>query len=204
GGRRGVLLAGPPGVGKTAIASVVAAEMVGPFTVVCCDVSAAGALRQVFDECVELGPSLVVIEDVDLIVTRRGRSDYLLSEFLAALDSHADAALLVIATTNDVTTLDVAAVRAARFDSIIEVPYPNSSVAQQIISVLINGVPGGADIDCAAVARALPRETSGADIREIVRRAVLQEEPLSTETLLAQISAGRYKPILPASGGSYI
>lgn len=204
GGRRGVLLAGPPGVGKSAIASVVAAEMVGPFTVVFCDVSAAGALRQVFDECVELGSALVVIEDVDLIVTRRGRSDYLLSEFLAALDSHADAALLVMATTNDVTTLDVAAVRAARFDSIIEVPYPNASVAQQIISVLINGVPGGVDVDCAAVARALPRETSGADIREIVRRAVLQEEPLSTETLLAQISAGRYRPTLPASGGSYI
>lgn len=37
GGRRGVLLAGPPGVGKSAIASVIAAEMAGQFTVVYCD-----------------------------------------------------------------------------------------------------------------------------------------------------------------------
>lgn len=204
GGRRGVLLAGPPGVGKSAITSVIATEMAGDFTVVYCDASSGSSLlRNVFKECVRLGPSLVIIEDVDLIVGRRdsyGHRSLALSEFLAALDSYADAPLLIMATTNDVTTLDAAAVRAARFDSIVEVPYPPIAVARQIFSVLLEDVPGSADVDIQAVATSLPSRTSGADIREIVRRAVLQTHPISTATLQSQISSGRYRPTMPQHG----
>lgn len=206
GGRRGVLLAGPPGVGKSAIASVIAAEMAGQFTVVYCDAACgASLLSNVFTECIQLGPALVIIEDVDLIVGRRGgigSRPMALSEFLAALDSHPDAPLLVMATTNDVTTLDSAAVRAARFDSIIEVPYPSATVARQIFRSLLHSVPGSADIDIDAVAASLPPQTSGADIREIVRRAVLHPYPLSTAALQTQISSGRYRPTMPA--GTYL
>lgn len=204
GGRRGVLLAGPPGVGKSAIASVIAAEMAGQFTVVYCDATAGTSqLSDVFTECVQLGPALVIIEDVDLIVGRRGgmgSRPLALSEFLAALDSHTDAPLLVVATTNDVTTLDSAAVRAARFDSIIEVPYPSTTVARQIFSSLLHGVPGSADVDIDAVAACLPPQTSGADIREIVRRAVLHPHPVSTTTLKKHIASGRYRPTMPTHG----
>ncbi|WP_235659211.1 ATP-binding protein [Mycobacteroides abscessus] len=204
GGRRGVLLAGPPGVGKSAITSVIATEMAGDFTVAYCDASSGSSLlRNVFKECVRLGPSLVIIEDVDLIVGRRdsyGQRSLALSEFLAALDSYADAPLLIMATTNDVTTLDAAAVRAARFDSIVEVPYPPIAVARQIFSVLLEDVPGSADVDIQAVAASLPSRTSGADIREIVRRAVLQTHPISTATLQSQISSGRYRPTMPQHG----
>ncbi|SIN57237.1 cell division cycle protein 48 [Mycobacteroides abscessus subsp. abscessus] len=206
GGRRGVLLAGPPGVGKSAIASVIAAEMAGQFTVVYCDAACgASLLSNVFTECIQLGPALVIIEDVDLIVGRRGgigSRPMALSEFLAALDSHPDAPLLVMATTNDVTTLDSAAIRAARFDSIIEVPYPSATVARQIFRSLLHSVPGSADIDIDAVAASLPPQTSGADIREIVRRAVLHPYPLSTAALQTQISSGRYRPTMPT--GTYL
>lgn len=202
--RRGVLLAGPPGVGKSAITSVIAAELVGPFTVVYCDSgSGSSLLRNIFDECVRLGPSLIVIEDVDLIVSRRhgsGYSTHVLSEFLAALDSHPGAALLVMATTNDVTTLDSAAVRAARFDSILEVPYPTPAIAHQILNTLLCGVSGFEQVDTHAVATSLPRATSGADIREIVRRTVLKAEPITTQALQAQIASGRYRPTMPDNG----
>lgn len=202
--RRGVLLAGPPGVGKSAITSVIAAELAGPFTVVYCDSrSGSSLLRDVFDECVRLGPSLIVIEDVDLIVGRRHRSGFSthsLSEFLAALDSHPSAPLLVMATTNDVTTLDSAAVRAARFDAIVEVPYPTPKLAQQILQALLQGVPGAEHIDAHTIAASLPRNTSGADIREIVRRAVLMTQPVTTQALQSQISSGRYRPTMPDNG----
>lgn len=201
--RRGVLLAGPPGVGKSAIASVVANEVVGEFTVVYCDARAGTTtLREVFDECVRLGPCVVVIEDVDLIVRRRsdGFGGYALSEFLAALDSHPSAPLLVLATTNDVATLDAAAVRAARFDAIIEVPYPSTAVIEQILGALLRGVPGSEVVDISAVAAALPRNTSGADVREVVRRAVLTSSRVSTTALLAQVSNGRYRPTVPEVG----
>lgn len=202
--RRGVLLAGPPGVGKSAITSVIAAELAGRFTVVYCDSRSGSALlRNIFDECVRLGPSLVVIEDVDLIVSRRngtGFSNHALSEFLTALDSHPGAPLLVMATTNDVTTLDSAAVRAARFDSIIEVTYPTAAVAQQILAALLHDIPVAAHIDTRAVITMLPADTSGADIREIVRRAVLKTQPLTTQALQAQIRSGRYRPTMPDNG----
>lgn len=202
--RRGVLLAGPPGVGKSAITSVIAAELAGPFTVVYCDSgSGSSLLRNIFDECVRLGPSLIVIEDVDLIVSRRHGSNFsthVLSEFLAALDSHPGAPLLVMATTNDVTTLDSAAVRAARFDSIIEVPHPSPAIALQILDTLLRDVPGSEHVNTHTVVASLPRATSGADIREIVRRAVLKAEPITTQALQAQVASGRYRPTMPDNG----
>jgi cell division protease FtsH len=205
--RRGVLLAGPPGVGKSAIASVIAHESAGPFTVVYCDARAGAAtLRQLFDECVRLGPSVVVIEDVDLIVRHRSEpyAAQALSEFLAALDSHPTAQLLVVATTNDVATLDAAAVRAARFDSIIEVPYPSASTAARILTAHLRGIPSADALDVDAVVNFLPPNTSGADLREIVRRAVLTTQgAVTTKALIAQIATGHYKPTI-ANSGTYL
>ena len=88
--RRGVLLAGPPGVGKTVICQVIAREMLGPFTVITVDARAGqSALAGVYKEAHTLGPTLIVLEDLDLIVgDRRKSSDTrALSEFLAVMDT---------------------------------------------------------------------------------------------------------------------
>ena len=130
--RRGVLLAGPPGVGKTVICQVIAREMLGPFTVITVDARAGqSALAGVYKEAHTLGPTLIVLEDLDLIVgDRRKSSDTrALSEFLAVMDTDPSAPILILASTNDVTALDAASIRTARFDSIIEIGYPNRDAA---------------------------------------------------------------------------
>jgi transitional endoplasmic reticulum ATPase len=205
--RRGILLAGPPGVGKTVISQVIARELVGDFTVIMVDARAGqSALSGIYKEARSFGPTLIVIEDIDLIVdSRRNRhgAPSVLSEFLAAMDAHPMAPLLTLASTNDVGTLDAAAIRSARFDSIIEIGYPSREAAARILSTYLRGVPGADDVEVDLVAAHFAPDMSGADIREVVRRTVLSGPGIvSTADLIATVKTGRFKPQLP--DGNYL
>lgn len=197
GARRGVLLCGPPGTGKSAVSAVAAREVVGDFTVIYVDAQAgAELLTVVVEEAQRLGgPVLLVLEDVDLWCRDRSVGGGGLSELLQAMDIASDARILTLASTNDVGTLDKAAIRTGRFDSVVEVGYPDRVGAARILSVLLSDLPGGADVNTAAVAAALPGHTSGSDIREIVRRALLAGNgaAISTTALLAELGTGRYR-----------
>lgn len=206
GARRGVLLVGPPGVGKSAVSAAIANEVVGDFTVIYVEAEAGErVLTAVVEEAQRLGgPVLLVLEDVDLWCRDRGRGNSAgLSELLQAMDIAADARILTIASTNDAATLDKAAIRTGRFDSVVVVDYPNHAAAAEILATLLSGIPGGELVDTTAVAAALPAQSSGSDLREIVRRAVLTagaESELSTAALLAEIGSGRYRAEPPAAG----
>lgn len=197
GARRGVLLCGPPGTGKSAVSAVVAGELVGEFTVIYVEARAgAQLLTVVVEEAQRLGgPVLLVLEDVDLWCGDRSTGGGGLSELLQAMDIAPDARILTIASTNDASTLDKAAIRTGRFDSVVEVGYPDRIGAARILSAFVRDLPGGADVNAAAVAAALPEHTSGSDIREIVRRAMLSgtDGPISTAALLNEVSSGRYR-----------
>lgn len=201
GARRGVLLCGPPGTGKSAVSAVVAREVVGDFTVIYVEAKAGvHLLTAVVEEAQRIGgPVLLVLEDVDLWCRDRSSGYEGLSELLQAMDIQSDARILTLASTNDAATLDQAAIRTGRFDSIVVVGYPDRADAARILAALIRDLPGGHAVDTAAVAAALPEKTSGSDIREIVRRAVLAGDGghVSTATLLAEVGSGRYRATLP-------
>lgn len=207
GARRGVLLCGPPGTGKSAVSAVVANEVVGEFTVIYVEAKAGvQLLTAVVDEAQQLGgPVLLVLEDVDLWC--RDRATGLsagLSELLGAMDIRPDSRILTLASTNDAATLDKAAIRTGRFDSVIEIGYPDRRASARILTALLGELPGGGDVDTGTVAAALPEHTSGSDIRELVRRTVLagSEPVVSTEALLAEIGRGRYQAETPT--GTYL
>ena len=206
GSRRGVLLAGPPGTGKSAVSAVVARELLqSGFTVVYVEARAGESLlTAVVEEVQRIGGGvLIVLEDVDLFVgdrLRGGRAG--LAELLQAMDIAPDARILTLASTNDVATLDAAAVRTGRFDSIVEVGYPDASAAGRILATLVDGIPG--EVDTRVVADRLPPRTSGSDLREIVRRAVLSGAgTVSTAALLGEIGSGRYRAA-PVGMGQYL
>lgn len=107
---------------------------------------------------------------------------------------------MTLASTNDVSTLDKAAIRTGRFDAVVEVGYPSLGDAVRILATFVRGLPGSDSVDVAAVAAALPEQTSGSDLREIVRRAVLAgaEAGISTRGLLDEVGSRRYQGQAPA------
>jgi len=196
GTNRGLLLYGRPGTGKSALCRALAAELCGEVTVVFCTAQAiARRLDEVYPEVARLAPALVILEDIDLIITKRGHGDDVsLHGFLTALDgamsSHED--VVTLATTNDVTMLDDAAVRAARFDRHIEIPLPAEPLRAAILRRYLG--PLGDRVQVEAVAE-VTAGASGADLRELVRQAVLVAgDQLDTGTLLAPVRAGAWRP----------
>ena len=147
---------------------------------------------------------VVILDDVDLYVRRRGDGDdSALGALLSALDgATAHDRVLTIATTNDPRALDGAATRAARFDTVIELDPPDDAAAAAILAGVLARI-GALDVDVARVVAALPHDRSGADVSEIVRRAILVDgAELTTATLLSVIGSRAHEAALPT--GTYL
>lgn len=151
--RRGILLAGPPGVGKSALSAVVANELVAQGFTVCYIEAKVGThlLTTLTEELEKLARGagvLCVLEDVDLWVRERNSAagGGGLSQLLEALDAQVGSRILTLASTNDVSVLDAAAIRCGRMDAILTLDYPDTAAAAHILSALVEGIPGGPEL----------------------------------------------------------
>lgn len=208
GANRGILVAGPPGVGKTALCRILGAELAGERTVVTLDPALHPSVwGDVYAAVADLGPALVILDDLDLAVgdRRLGSPGRGLAALLTALDGTSGVgSVLTVATTNDASALDPAAIRAGRFDVVLSIGVPGSAAAADILRGHLDrlGRAGAAvvpDVDVQLVARLAAVATmSGADLREVVRRAVLEHGTgLRTGHLVEIVRSGRWKPELP-------
>ena len=195
GTNRGLLVAGPPGVGKTHLVRVIAAELAGRYTTILADAnSMRHTIADLYAESDTFGPTLVVLDDIDLVLGHRDGSGHnnSLADFLSALDGVRQREdILTVATTNDPGALDPAAQRSSRFDTVLTLPLPDAVCRAQILERHLG--PLNLVIDFAEVADALDA-ASGADVKEVIRRTVLEHgESFTQDQLLDIAESGRWQ-----------
>ncbi|MGC9183256.1 proteasome-activating nucleotidase [Caldisphaera sp.] len=182
---KGVLLYGPPGTGKTLLARSLAGEVKATFIRVVASQfvnkfigEGARIVREVFKLAREKKPTIIFIDEMDAIGSRRiemGTSgdrevQRTLLQLLAEIDGFDPLdSVKVIAATNRVDLLDPALLRPGRFDRIIEVPLPDKNGRLEILKIHTKNMKLK-DVDLEFIAQ-ITEGFSGAEIKAITTEA---------------------------------
>jgi hypothetical protein len=186
--KRGLLLHGPPGTGKT-LTVMYLATMMRDRTVFLVTVKGLGLISHTCAMARTLEPSIVVLEDVDLVAEERtkggaGCATPVLFELLNEMDGLADDVdILFLLTTNRPDLLEPAlAARPGRVDQAIEIPLPDASCRRRLFELYGRGMT----LELSEPARFISRTqgASAAFIRELLRRAALFAADDGTEIVV--------------------
>ena len=180
---RGVLLVGPPGVGKTMIAKAVAHEAGVPFyyqsgaSFVQIYVGmGAKRVHELFMAAKKNSPSIIFIDEIDAVGKKRDgqRNDEreaTLNQLLTEMDGfEGSSGIIVIAATNKIDVLDSALLRAGRFDRRIFVELPTKKERESILVKYLQKVPN--ELDVKTVAN-MTVGFNGASLAALVNEAAL-------------------------------
>jgi len=174
--KRGLLLYGPPGTGKTHTVRYLigqrpdATRLLLQGEALHCVGAVAGLAR-------ELAPSVVVLEDVDLVAQDRGYGGHnpVLFSLLEAMDgSAADSDLLFVLTTNRAEVLERALVqRPGRVDVAVEVARPDADARRKLLRLYGAAVLAAVGEDDLLQVIDRTDGVTASFLKELIRRAVL-------------------------------
>jgi SpoVK/Ycf46/Vps4 family AAA+-type ATPase len=190
----GMLLHGPPGVGKTFIAKAVAGEFGLSFAHVATgDLiskfigESSANIRKVFAETAQHVPAVLFFDEFDSIAERRSagideESKRVVNQLLQSLEEWRSVRdLVIMAATNHVENLDPAVVRPGRFDRHIRVDLPDLPARRAILAAQLAGRPISDDIDLADLAERTAGRTP-ANLTRMVEAAALSAFRAATES----------------------
>ncbi len=180
---KGVLMIGPPGVGKTLVAKAVAGEANVPFfyqngaSFVQIYVGmGAKRVRELFSRAKSYAPSIIFIDEIDAVGKSRGgtRNDEreaTLNQLLTEMDGFEDnSGVIVIAATNRIEMIDEALLRSGRFDRRIFLSMPDYNDRVAILNTYLR------DKNCEVSAEDIARMSvgfSGAALSTLVNEAAI-------------------------------
>jgi len=180
--KRGLILAGAPGTGKTLISKVLLSNSPG-ITFLAADPARlvdSSYIRNIYSIACDLKPTIVFLEDIDLVGEKRLESHYSRGDALTGLLDVLDGVeefhdIVTIATTNCPQVLDDAlSQRPSRFDRTITMRLPNKKLRREIVAKLARKIPLTPEIQ-----DYLTEKTKGytpAQINEVVYSMVIQHK----------------------------
>ncbi|MFQ5406283.1 MAG: CDC48 family AAA ATPase [Candidatus Micrarchaeia archaeon] len=181
---KGILLFGPPGMGKTLLAKAVATESESNFIAVrgpellskWIGESEKG-VREVFRKARSAAPCIIFFDELDALAPVRGSNDgthvteRMVNQLLTELDGLNNLKdVVVIAATNRPDMIDPALLRPGRFDKLIQILPPDEKTRLAILKVHCGRMPLAQGVELAGVAKQT-EGFSGADLEALCREA---------------------------------
>jgi len=184
---KGILLAGPPGCGKTLLAKAIATEsqanfisVKGPALLSMYVGESERAVREIFSKARQAAPCIVFFDEIDALIPTRdaaGSDSHVaarvLSQFLVELDGMEELkGILVLGATNRPDMIDPAMLRPGRLDQVLEIPPPDRPGRKAIFAVHLRKKPLAGEMDLEQLA-AQTEGFTGAEIAAVCHRAAL-------------------------------
>jgi transitional endoplasmic reticulum ATPase len=182
---KGVLLYGPPGTGKTLLAKAVANESEANFILINGPElmskfygESEKNLRSKFEEAEKSAPSIIFIDEIDAIATKREEAygeveRRVVSQLLTLMDGlQARGKVVVIGATNRPNAIDPALRRPGRFDRELAINVPDKQGRLSIMKIHTRTMPISKDVNLDEIA-AVTHGFVGADLSSLCKEAAM-------------------------------
>ncbi len=184
---RGILLTGPSGTGKTAMARALSGEKQIPLIAIDGPQlyskwlgESERALREVFKKARRAAPCILFFDTIDAVAPKFGADQFgtdvyqrILSQLLREIDNLRDVkGVILLGATNRPERIDPALLRSGRFDYILPFAKPDAAERADIMRLCCRRVPLAPDLDFEEFAGRMEGLT-GADIESLCKKATL-------------------------------
>jgi transitional endoplasmic reticulum ATPase len=184
---RGILLVGPSGTGKTAMARALSGEKQLPLIAIDGPQlyskwlgESERALREVFKKARRAAPCILFLDTIDALAPKLDGDQFssdvyqrILSQLLREIDNLRDVkGVILLAATNRPERIEPALLRSGRFDYMLHFAKPSVEERATIFAICCGRVPLAADVDPKELSERTEMYT-GADIESLCKKATL-------------------------------